>query len=100
MSESESEQERRPEESTEMDEKPAGFRAMQPPVPSDVEIAQDADERTREGAGADVNVSEDVGDEADAVTNAPDAAKPGAKEDPDMKDMAVGSRPIDDQSRK
>ncbi len=47
---------------------------------------------------------EGTGDEADAVTHAsPPAAKPGekkepAEQDPDMKDMAVGPRPADDQA--
>lgn len=53
----------------------------------------------------DVEVDREGGDESDAVLNAPDAAKPGGKgdpdeedEEPDMKDMGVGPRPVDDQS--
>lgn len=47
---------------------------------------------------ADLEVSRDAGDEADAVVSPPSEAKPGEKDEPDMKDMAVGPRPIDDQS--
>lgn len=54
----------------------------------------------------DVEVDREGGDEADAVVNAPDEAKPGGKgdpddkEEPDMKNMGVGPRPVDDQSSK
>jgi hypothetical protein len=46
-------------------------------------------------------VSEEAGEEADAVVDAPAEAQPGEKgqeDDPDMKDMAVGPRPADDQA--
>jgi hypothetical protein len=79
-----------------MAEKPAGFRASHPPTQTDVEIAEE------DAAGATpqapVDVGKDAGDDADAVVSPPQAAKPGEKDDPDMKDMAVGPRPADEQS--
>lgn len=101
----ESDQQRGPEESAAAEsssaniaEKAAGFRAAQPARPSDVEAAKDADARKRDTDVPEANVTEDAGDAADAGTNAPAAAQPGEKDNPDMKDMAVGPRPSDEPS--
>jgi hypothetical protein len=89
-----------------MTEKPAGLRAAQPPTRSDVEAAKQVDQdnpntgQGREGqTEAEATINREAGDAADASTNPPEAAQPGAKDSPDMKDMAVGPRPVDDQSR-
>ena len=102
MSESPEDQERQePAEGSlerkDMEEKAAGFRASHPPTESDVDAAEQGGETTAAAPG-DVDIDEDAGDRADAVEDAPEAAKPGHKQDPDMKDMGVGPRPTDDQS--
>ncbi len=80
-----------------MTEKPAGFRAAHPPTQTDVE-AMEKDAGDTPPEAADLGVDKEAGDNADALVNAPQAAKPGEKDDPDMKDMGVGPRPTDDQS--
>lgn len=102
----ESHQDKGPEEgSTSLDrqdmaEKPAGFRAAHPPTQTDVQIVKDdaLGARPEAADSADVEASEEAGGDADAVVSPPSEAKPGEKHDPDMKDMAVGPRPTDDQS--
>lgn len=99
---SESEQDRGPEESAaesssaNIAEKAAGLRAAEPPKPSDVEAAKGLDASRSESGVPETNVPREAGDAADAGTNPPAAAEPGEKDDPDMKDMAVGPRPADE----
>jgi len=90
-----------PLERRDMNEKAAGFRASHPPTDTDVERVEDEAHRGAPGAadGPELEIDKQAGDNADAVVNAPAAAKPGEKNDPDMKDMGVGPRPTDDQSR-
>ncbi|MDP9229011.1 MAG: hypothetical protein M3M99_08130 [Actinomycetota bacterium] len=70
------------------------------PDETDVEHVKDEvlGEHVEPEESPDVEIDEDAGDKSDAVEDAPSAAKPGEKEDPDMKDMGVGPRPVDDQS--
>ncbi len=83
-----------------MDEKSAGLRAAHPPTETDVERVDDEahDSATEAADAPEVEIDREAGDNADAVVNAPAAAKPGEKNDPDMKDMGLGPRPTDDQS--
>jgi len=98
----ESHQDKGPEEGSpsldreDMTEKSAGFRAAHPPTETDVETTEGEAPSTSESP--ELEIDKAAGDNADAVVDAPQAAKPGEKHDPDMKDMGVGPRPTDDQS--
>lgn len=102
----ESHQDKGPEEGSpsldreDMTEKSAGFRAAHPPTETDVEVTEGEapDAATETADSPELEIDKDAGDNADAVVNAPRAAKPGEKDDPDMKDMGVGPRPTDEQS--